>query len=113
MQAKISTESAHEEADMTETLRVIDSARRFLNNNQSGRDEDVCQQTYTNMTGSDKGKSHRIFLRDMSKETLKKTGSSLDILEEAEDAENINDVTQEAFKDEMADITACLKSNQS
>ena len=66
------------------------------------------------ITASEKGKSHRIFLRDMSKETLKKTGSSLDVLEEADkEIENANDVTQEAFKDEMADITAGLKSNQS
>ena len=49
----------------------------------------------------------------MSKETLKKTGSSIDVLEESQGVENINDVTQEAFKDELADMTAGLKSNQS
>ena len=38
MHAQISTEG--EEADITETLRVIDSARRFINTTSSKGDED-------------------------------------------------------------------------
>lgn len=124
---QINTQDDEEIADIEETLRVIDSARRFLKTGGSTTGENTdktfkqchtdpdqnsrivvgenmtCHQSSIQTLSNSRSSYKPTFgmLRDMSKETLKHH-SSID--EKAEP--NANDVTQEVFRDELQEVTA-------
>ena len=89
------------DGDIEETLRVIDSAKRFLNN--------ATKQHVTLVAVAHGAKPCEEMLRDMSKSTIKADQSCLD---HREVESNQNNTTQEAFEGELSDIDG-LKSNKS